>query len=97
MASQPTDPRWPPGDNVDFDAVLDRMLVLKGLHFPQHTARDQADPFIQLLRLEAAMGQHAFGRMNHALLQLSPSTATARLRSRLLRFDRLGCCASRVI
>ena len=78
MAETPDDPRWPPGGNVSFDTVFNRLLELKRHHFPQHTARDLADPFIQLLSLTAALGQHALGRVNNSLLQLSPKTATSR-------------------
>lgn len=78
MAEVPSDVRWPPGNSIDFDTILERALNLKELHFPEHTARDLADPYIQLLVLMSSMGQHAFGRMNYALLQLSPKTATSR-------------------
>ena len=78
MAEVPSDVRWPPGNSIDFDTIFERLTELKGLHFPEHTARDLADPYIQLLVLMSSMGQHAFGRMNYALLQLSPKTATSR-------------------
>lgn len=78
LAEQPTDPRWPPTDDISFDGIMARLLKLKRTHFPQHTARDNADPFIQILRLIAALGQHAFQRANSALLKMNPSTATSR-------------------
>ncbi len=78
MAEQPTDPRWPPSDDIDFEAVLARLMVLKRHHWPEHTARDPSDPFIQLLRLVAALGQHGLQRINHALKQFDPKTATSR-------------------
>lgn len=78
MADQPSDVRWPPSNDIDFDDVYDRLVDLKERHFPEHTVRDLADPVIQILVLQAAMGQHAFGRLNHALLQLAPKTATSR-------------------
>lgn len=78
MAEVPDDPRWPPGDAVDFDDIKARLLALKTQHYPEHTARDDSDPYIQILNLMSAMGQHVMGRVNHALLQLSPKTATSR-------------------
>lgn len=78
MANQPSDVRWPPGTVTDFDEIRDRILELKSLHFPEHTATDLADPYIQVLTLVASLGQHAFGRLNHALLQLAPKSATSR-------------------
>lgn len=78
MADTPSDIRWPPGNAVDFDDIFERLLELKNLHFPEHTARDLADPYIQILALMSALSQHAQGRMNHALLQLSPKTANSR-------------------
>lgn len=78
MAEQPTDPRWPASDDIDFDSVLNRLLELKRRHFPEHTARDVSDPLIQILRYIAALGQHALQRVNHALKQLNPKTATSR-------------------
>lgn len=78
MAEQPTDPRWPASDDIDFDTVLNRLLELKRRHFPEHTARDLSDPLIQILRYIAALGQHALQRVNHALKQLNPKTATSR-------------------
>jgi len=78
MASQINDPRWPPGSDVDFDSILSRLIELKILNFPNHTARDSADPLIQVLRLIAALGQNALQRANHALNQLDPKTATSR-------------------
>jgi hypothetical protein len=78
MAEVPSDVRFPPGNSSDFDTIFQRLVDLKELHFPEHTARDLADPYIQLLVLMASMGQHGFGRMNYALKQLSPRTATSR-------------------
>lgn len=78
MAREPTDPRWPPSAEVDFDSIMDRLFTLKQHHFPQHTVRDPADPFVQLLRLIGALGQHALGRGNNALLQLALKYATSR-------------------
>lgn len=78
MAEQPTDPRWPASDDIDFDSVLNRLMELKRRYFPEHTARDLSDPLIQILRYIAALGQHALQRANHALKQLNPKTATSR-------------------
>lgn len=78
MANQPTDPAWPPGDSIQFDDMFDKLLLLKRDHFPQHTATDDADPFIQLLRFVAALGDHSVGRLNRVLKQLDPKTATNR-------------------
>ncbi len=78
MAEVPSDVRWPPGNSIDFDAIFERVLDLKTQHFPEHTARDLVDPYIQLLVLMSSMGQHAFGRMNHGLKQLTPKEATSR-------------------
>jgi hypothetical protein len=78
LAEVPSDVRWPPGSDIDFDDIFERLLSLKTQHFPEHTARDLADPYIQIMALMGAMGQHAMGRVNHALLQLSPKTATSR-------------------
>lgn len=78
MASRPTDPRFPPSNEVDYDAILARLLALKRHHFPQHTAQDAADPVVQVLRLMAALGAHGLGRLNSALMQMDPYTATCR-------------------
>lgn len=74
----PNDVRWPPGSDVDFESVLSRLTDLKVRHFPQHTARDPADPVNQILALIAALGQHALSRVNAALKQLDPRTAVSR-------------------
>lgn len=78
MARTPSDVRWPPGNSIDFDAIFERLLTLKRSHFPEHTARDLADPYIQILALVAALGQHGHGRLNHALLNLAPKYANSR-------------------
>jgi hypothetical protein len=78
LADVPSDVRWPPGDDVDFDDIFARLIALKEQRYPEHTARDQADPLIQVLTLVASLAQHAFGRANGALLQLSPKTMTSR-------------------
>ena len=78
MADQPSDVRWPPGNVIDFDDIFDVLKSLRTLHFPEHTAQDLADPYIQIMALQAAIGQHAFGRANHALLQFDLRTANAR-------------------
>lgn len=78
MAETPSDIRWPPNDALDFDSSLDVMFDLRSRHFPEHTAQDLADPFVQLMALITAIRVHAFGRANHALLQLDPRYATSR-------------------
>lgn len=90
MARVPSDIRFPPGSVVDHDELFDRILRLKETVYPGHTARDLADPFIQLLSLVCALEAHGLGMVNNALLQLSPYTATSRrsLISMLALFNR---------
>lgn len=78
MADIPSDIRWPPGTVVDYDDIFDRALEIKARYFPQHTARDANDPYIQLISLASALGQYALGQMNSSLLNLSPKTARSR-------------------
>lgn len=78
MSSRPTDTRWPPSGEIDFDAIVNRLMGFKRLWFPEHTSKDPSDPLVQVLYLVAAVGQHGFRRANSALKQLSPKTATSR-------------------
>jgi hypothetical protein len=78
LAEIPRDLRFPPAAVVDYDDVFRELVRIKELNFPEHTVRDMADPYMQILALLASLGQHALGRMNHALLQFSPKTANSR-------------------
>ena len=78
MAEIPSTPQWPPGDEIDFDSLVSRALILKRQLLPQHTTLDASDPLVQLIYLVCALGQHAMGRVNHALKQLNPKYATSR-------------------
>lgn len=78
MAETPSTPQWPPGDEIDFDTLVARALALKRTLLTQHTAQDVSDPLIQLIHIVCALGQHAMGRANLALKQLSLKHATSR-------------------
>jgi|14BtaG_2_1085337.scaffolds.fasta_scaffold00395_3 hypothetical protein len=78
MANQPQDVRWPPSNNIDFDDILDVMFQLRSLHFPEHTAKDLIDPFVQQMVLTTALGSHVFNRANHALKQFDVRSISAR-------------------
>lgn len=78
MAEVPSDIRWPPGEATDYDSLFDDAMRLKEFLFPEHTARDLADPYIQLMSLMVALQVHTLAKVSHALKQLAPRTATSR-------------------
>lgn len=78
MAEVPSDVSWPPGSDLDFDDILDVLKELRTIHFPEHTAEDLADPFIQIMCLMAAMKQHAVGKANQALSKLDLTQVVSR-------------------
>lgn len=78
MAEIPSNVRWPPGNYFDFDKFYERLQAIKTENFPEHTVRDLADPFNQIISLVAAVAQYAAGKANQGFLNLSPRTAYSR-------------------
>jgi hypothetical protein len=78
MARPVSSIQWPPGSGASFDDIFDAMTALKQRHYSQHTARDAADPFVQLQMHVAALAQNERAAVNRALANLDIGRVSTR-------------------